>query len=184
VALLFLERCDPGDCLDDLSRLRSHVDRLALKLVQHQHEGEDAIGRWRPAVNQHELLASYDAETSTSGCRRLEGLDPNGDPELLRHQEYTSHSTHRPRERSALLRRLHHETTELRHDLRALALRALHFTFLPLRDGHDQFEWLLALLAYELVARHGKSLVLSSLLSRDVSVQAEKSDGGGPRLGS
>jgi hypothetical protein len=62
--------------------------------------------------------------------------------------------------RSALLRRLRHETTELRHDLRALTLRAIYFTLLPLRDGHDQFEGLLALLAHELIARHGTSLVL------------------------
>src|SRR5881296_798506 len=57
--------------------------------------------------------------------------------------------------RSALLRRLHHETRELRHDLRVVALGTFRLTLLPLRDGHDQFERLVALLAYELVARHG-----------------------------
>src|SRR5437870_6132141 len=84
------------------------------------------------------------------------------------------------RECSALLRRLRHETTELRHDLRAFALRALHVTLLPLRDGHDHFEWLVALLAHELIARHGTSVALSSSLPTAVSIQAEKLDGGGP----
>src|SRR5207244_1065870 len=60
--------------------------------------------------------------------------------------------------RSALLRRLHHETRELRHDLRVVALGTFRLTLLPLRDGHDQFERLVALLAYELVARHGRFL--------------------------
>src|SRR5215469_11811239 len=40
-------------------------------------------------------------------------------------------------------------------NLRAFALRALYLTLLPLRDGHDQFEWLVAVLAHELVTRHG-----------------------------
>src|SRR5919108_6663565 len=60
-------------------------------------------------------------------------------------------------EQSALLRRLRHETTELRHDFRALALRAFHFTLLPLREGHDHFEGLIALLAHKLIARHASS---------------------------
>src|SRR5262249_18463058 len=63
-------------------------------------------------------------------------------------------------------------------NLRAFALRALHLTRLPLRDGHDQFEWLVAVLAHELVTRHGTSLVLSSPLPQRRGVQAETSDGG------
>lgn len=68
----------------------------------------------------------------------------------------------RLRRRSALLPRLGHKAADLRHDLGALALRALHVTLLPLREGHDQFEGLVALLAHELITRHGTSLVLSS----------------------
>ncbi len=61
----------------------------------------------------------------------------------------------RQRSRSALLRRLRHEAAELRHDLGAFAPRALHVALLPLRDGHDQLERHLALLAHEFVSRHG-----------------------------
>jgi hypothetical protein len=56
---------------------------------------------------------------------------------------------------SALLGRLRHEATELRYDLVALALRALHAALLALGDRHDELERLLALFAQELVARHG-----------------------------
>src|SRR5262245_28668516 len=48
------------------------------------------------------------------------------------------------------------------------ALRAPHITLLPFRDGHDDFEGLVALLAHELVVRHGTSLVLSSSLPGNV----------------
>src|SRR5215467_5290251 len=90
----------------------------------------------------------------------------------------STHASLPHRECSALLRRLRHETTKLRQNLRAFALRALHLTRRPLRDGHDQFEWLVAVLAHELVTRHGTSLVLSSSLPQRRGVQAETSDGG------
>src|SRR5262249_30794 len=60
--------------------------------------------------------------------------------------------------RSALLRRLRHETRELREGLRGVGGGKLRLALLPVGDGHDQFERLLALLADELVARHCCSL--------------------------
>lgn len=71
-----------SDCLDELPGLRCHVDGLALEIDQRPSEGADAIWQWRALVDQHELLAPYDTETSTHGCGRLEGLHPNLYPEL------------------------------------------------------------------------------------------------------
>src|SRR5262245_4746493 len=78
------------------------------------------------------------------------------------------------RECSALLRRLRHKTAELRHDLRALALRASHSTLLAFRDGHDHFEGLVALLTHELVVRHGTSLALSSSLPQRLAIKRSR----------
>jgi hypothetical protein len=36
---------------------------------------------WRALADQHERLAPYDTQAATQGCRRLEGLDPDADPE-------------------------------------------------------------------------------------------------------
>ena len=71
------------DCLDELPGLRGHVDGLALEFDQRPSEGADAIYQGRALVDQHELLSPYDTETSTHGCGRLEGLQPNLDPEPL-----------------------------------------------------------------------------------------------------
>jgi ATP dependent DNA ligase domain len=71
------------------------------------------------------------------------------------------------RRRSALFRRLRNETTEMRHDLRTLALGAFHVCLFPLRESHDQFEWLVALLAHELIARHSMpSLCFLTVIQR------------------
>src|SRR5215470_16685865 len=61
--------------------------------------------------------------------------------------------------RSALLLRLRHEATQLRHNLRALARGALDLRLPVLRDRHGQLEGLLALLAKELVSGHSGLLV-------------------------
>lgn len=71
------------DCLYELPGLWCHVDGRALQFGQRPCEGKDAICEWSTLVDQHELLAPYEAETSTHGCGRLEGLHPNLDPELF-----------------------------------------------------------------------------------------------------
>ena len=69
------------ESLDELSGLRCHVDPLVVEFGQRPSEGADAAQEWGALVNQHELLAPDDTEASAHGCGRLEGLDPNFDPE-------------------------------------------------------------------------------------------------------
>ena len=131
-----------------------------------------------------ETLPLRDSRCPTSDCCCLHGLDPS--PGHCREHGVRAHSLRRPRSpwidstssrasgamypdlgrASALLRRLPHEASELRRDLRALARRALGLRLLALRDGHGQLEGLRARLAEELVTRHGVSPRFSSHLGR------------------
>jgi hypothetical protein len=79
------DRGPPGiPPVDELSRLRGHVDGLAPQIAQGPCEGAEAIHQGRALVDQHEVRSPNDAEP-TAHCRgRLEGLGAHLDTEALR----------------------------------------------------------------------------------------------------
>jgi hypothetical protein len=81
-------RRDQGACrdppVDEVSRLRGHVDGLAPQIAQGPREGAEAIHQRRALVDQHKVRSPNDAEP-TAHCRgRLEGLGAHLDTEALR----------------------------------------------------------------------------------------------------
>jgi hypothetical protein len=70
--------------VDELSRLRGHVDGLAPQIAQGPREGAEPIHQGRALVDQHEVRPPNDAEPTAHGRGRLEGLGAHLDTEALR----------------------------------------------------------------------------------------------------
>jgi hypothetical protein len=67
--------------VDELARLRGHVDGLAPQIAQGPREGAEAIHQGRALVDQHKVRPPHDTEPAAHRRRRLEGLRPDLDAE-------------------------------------------------------------------------------------------------------